>query len=85
MMPGPASPSGQHAQSGHASALPSGHATPSGSTLEAYRLVQEEEINVLRNGQAAANSNIQLHMKFSTRFTAQLSQSHNILMRQMIE
>jgi hypothetical protein len=63
-MPGHASPSGQHAPSGHASALPLGHATPSGSILEAYRLVKDEEMNVLRNGEAAANSNILLLMDF---------------------
>jgi hypothetical protein len=84
-IPAPASPSGQHAPSGHASALPSGHATPSGSILEAYRLVQDEEMNVLRNGQAAANSNIQLLMDFSARLTTQLSQSNESLVRQMTE
>jgi hypothetical protein len=53
--------------------------------LEAYRQVQDEEINVLRNGQAVAHSNIQLLMEFSTRLTAQLSQSHDCMMRQMAE
>jgi hypothetical protein len=77
MMPGPAAPSSHalsgHASalpSGHASALPSGHATPSGSILEAYRLVQEEEMNVLRNGQAAANTNIQLLLEFTSLLTS---------------
>jgi hypothetical protein len=63
-MPRSTLPSGQHAPSGHASALPLGHATPPSSILEAYRLVQDEEMNVLRNGHAAANSNIQLLMEF---------------------
>jgi folate-binding Fe-S cluster repair protein YgfZ len=88
MMPGPArpaSPSRQHALSGHTTAAPSSHTTPSGSTLEAYRQVQEEEINILQNGQAAANSNIQLLMKFFTRLTNQLSHSHDSIMRHMAE
>jgi hypothetical protein len=85
MMPGPALPSGQHVPSGHASALPSGHATLSSSILEAYRLFQEEEMNGLRNGQAVANTNIQLLLEFTSHLTSQLNQSHEGLVRQMTE
>jgi hypothetical protein len=80
---GYASPSGQHVPSGHASVLPSGHATPSGSNFDAYRLVQETEMEVLQNGQAPANISIQQLMEDSARFNQQLSNSHGNMTRQM--
>jgi hypothetical protein len=58
---------------------------PSGSIFEAYRVVQDTKMDVLRNGLAAANVNFQMLMEFSNRVTQQLSQSHESMIRQMAE
>jgi hypothetical protein len=67
--------------------LTSGRSTPTGSTIEAALQAQEEELNSLLNGQAAANSSIALIIEFSSRLTNQLSQSHvhDSMMPQMTE
>jgi hypothetical protein len=78
-------PSRQHVPSGHAFVMSSGHAMPSSSIFEAYRVVQDTKMDVLRNGLAAAIVNVQMLMKFSNRVTQQLSQSHETMIQHMAE